>query len=307
MLTSFFSKSKPVNGVLITVYLIVFFIIANFREWFIVFNPLYFLEKLAVLLCLVLSVFTLNFIAKKNELTYRSAYKILLFVVFSASFFSLLKNHQVIFANLCVLFAFRRIISLKSKKVMQKKVFDATFWICIASLFYFWSILFLIVVYAGILYYLPKGKNWLIPPIAALTVAALTLSFHILVYDQFYFFSQWFEGNNFDYSNYQNLKILIPVSIILTLTLWTLVRFLAVINKASVSLKPSLNLVLLSLVTAVSVAILAPTKDGSELIFFFVPLSIITSIYFDQKQDKVFREVLLILLILMPICLPMIF
>ncbi|APS38094.1 DUF6427 family protein [Salegentibacter sp. T436] len=307
MLTSFFGKSKPVNGVAITVFLIIFFIIANFREWFLDFNLLFFLEKLAVLLSLILSVFTLNFIAKKNELTQRSAYKILFFVIFTASFFALLRNHQVIFANLLVLLAFRRIISLKSKKVMQKKVFDATFWIFIASLFYFWSILFLVVVYAGILYYLPKPKNWLIPPIAALAVALLTLGFHIIAYDQFYTFSQWFEWSNFDYSNYQNLEILIPVSIILTLALWTLVQFFAVVSKASVSMKPSLNLVLLSLLTAVAVAIFAPTKDGSELIFFFVPLSIITSIYFDQREDKVFREVLLVLLILMPLCIPFIF
>ncbi|MBZ9629633.1 DUF6427 family protein [Salegentibacter sp. LM13S] len=307
MLTSFFGKSKPVNGVAITIFLITFFIIANFKEWFIDFNLLVFLEKLAVLLSLVVSVFTLNFIAKKNELTRRSAYKILFFVIFTASFFTLLRNHQVIFANLLVLFAFRRIISLKSKKVMQKKVFDATFWICIASLFYFWSILFLVVVYAGILYYLPKPKNWLIPPIAALAVAVLTLSFHIITYDQFYTFSQWFEWSNFDYSNYQNLEMLIPLSIILALTLWTLVQFLAVVNKASVSMKPSLNLVLLSLLTAVAAAIFAPTKDGSELIFFFVPLSIVTSIYFDQREDKVFREVLLVLLILMPLCIPFIF
>ena len=163
------------------------------------------------------------------------------------------------------------------------------------------------VVYAGILYYLPKPKNWLIPPIAALAVALLTLGFHIIAYDQFYTFSQWFEWSNFDYSNYQNLEILIPVSIILTLALWTLVQFFAVVSKASVSMKPSLNLVLLSLLTAVAVAIFAPTKDGSELIFFFVPLSIITSIDFDQREDKVFREVLLVLLILMPLCIPFIF
>ena len=143
MLTSFFGKSKPVNGVAISVFLIIFFIIANFKEWFIDFNLLNFLEKFAVLLCLILSVFTLNFIAKKNELTYRSAYKILFFVVFSASFFTLLRNHQVIFANLLVLLAFRRIISLKTKKVMQRKVFDATFGFVslrffIFGLFCFW-------------------------------------------------------------------------------------------------------------------------------------------------------------------------
>lgn len=307
MLTSFFGKSKPVNGVAITIFLIIFFLIANFKAWFLEFEIFNFLEKLVVLLSLILSVFVLNFIAKKNELTQRSAYKILFFVIFSASFFALLRNHQAIFANLCVLFALRRVISLQTKKVTQKKIFDATFWICIASLFYFWSILFLVVVYAGILYYLPKLKNWLIPPIAILAVAVLTQSFHIITYDQFYTFSEWFQWNYFDYSNYQNPKILIPLSIILALTFWTLVKFFAVVNKASVSMKPSLNLVLLSLLTAVAVAVFAPTKDGSELIFFFVPLSIIASIYFDQKSDKLFREVLLALLILMPLSIPLIF
>ncbi|WP_289022118.1 DUF6427 family protein [uncultured Salegentibacter sp.] len=307
MLTSFFGKSKPVNGIVITLFLILFFTIANFRSWFLDFELLNFLENFVVLVCLILSVFILNFIAKKNELTQRSAYKILFFAIFSASFFSLLKNHQVIFANLCVLFALRRVISLQTKKVVQRKIFDATFWICIASLFYFWAILFLVVVYAGIIYYLPKAKNWLIPPIAALTVTLLTQSFHIIAYDQFYTLGEWFQWNYFDYSNYQDPKILIPISIILALALWSLVQFFSVVNKASVSVKASLNLVLLSLLTAVGVAIFAPTKDGSELIFFFVPLSIIVSIYFDQKSDKVFREVLLALLILMPLCIPLLF
>ena len=307
MLTSFFGKSKPVNGIVITLFLILFFTIANFRSWFLDFELLNFLEKFVVLVCLILSVFILNFIAKKNELTQRSAYKILFFAIFSASFFSLLKNHQVIFANLCVLFALRRVISLQTKKVLQRKIFDATFWICIASLFYFWAILFLVVVYAGILYYLPKAKNWLIPPIALLAVALLTQGFHIIAYDQFYSLGEWFQWNYFDYSNYQEPKILIPISIILALALWSLVQFFSVVNKASVSVKPSLNLVLLSLLTAVAVAVFAPTKDGSELIFFFVPLSIIVSIYFERKSDKIFREVLLALLILMPLCIPLLF
>ncbi|SHF71070.1 hypothetical protein SAMN05444483_102132 [Salegentibacter echinorum] len=307
MLTSFFSKSKPVNGIAISILLSIFFIIANFNEWFTDFKILVFLEKIAVLLSLILSVFILNFIAKKNELTRRSAYKMLFFVLFSISFFALLRNHQAIFANLCLLFAFRRILSLKSKKVTQKKIFDATFWICIASLFYFWTILFVVVVYAGILYYLPAFKNWFIPPLAFLCVMFLCLSFHIVAYDEWYTFFQWFQESNLDFSSYQNLDILIPISIILALTLWTLTNFLSVVRKVSVSLKASLNLILLSLLTAIAVAVLAPTKDGSELIFFFVPLSIITSIYFDQKRDKIFREVLLVLLILMPLSIPFIF
>lgn len=306
MLTSFFSKSKPVNGVLVAVFMGIFFVIANFQDWFLDFQGLEFFEKLLVLLVYVLSVYVLNFIARKNELTRRSAYKILFFALFSTSFFSLLQNTQVIFANFFILLALRRIISLRSKKIMQKKIFDATFWICIASLFYFWSILFLVVIYAGIFNYLPRFKNWLIPWVAILSVGVLTVTFHLVAYENVYGFPEWFQSANFDFSNYQDLRLLIPISVILALLIWTLGNFLKMIQKASISFRPSLNLVLLSLFSAVALAILAPTKNGSELIFLFVPLSIVASTYFDRKKDKdkVFKEVLLVILILMPLLLP---
>lgn len=301
MLTSFFSKSKPVNGVIVAVFMAIFFVAANFRDWFVTFGLLEFFEKLLVLLLYILSIYVLNFIARKNELTRRSAFKILFFAVFSTSFFALLQNTQVIFANFFILLALRRIISLRSKKIMQKKIFDATFWICIASLFYFWAILFLAVIYAGIFNYLPRFKNWLIPWVVIFGVAILTVTFHLVAYENIYSFKEWFEPTGFDFSDYQDLKLLIPLSFILALMIWTLGNFLKLIQKASISLRPSLNMVLLSLVTAFAIAVLAPTKNGSELIFLFVPLSIVASTYFDKKKDKVFKEVLLALLILMPL------
>src|SRR5660397_114463 len=147
MLTSFFSKSKPINFIAVILFMAVFFIIANFQELFSSFSLLLFAEKIGVFLAFFLSVVVLDFIAKKNDLTLRSAYKIIIFAVFSVSFWTILKDNQIIVANLCVLFALRRIISLKTQKEIPKKIFDATFWICIASLFYFWAILFLIIVY----------------------------------------------------------------------------------------------------------------------------------------------------------------
>lgn len=300
MLTSFFGKSKPLNGIIVALFMALFFVVANFRAWFLDFNLANFFEKLFVLLVFLVSVYILNFIAKKNELTKRSAYKIVLFAVFTTSFFALLTSTQVILANLCVLFAFRRILSLRSQKIMQKKVFDATFWICIASIFYFWSILFLIVVYAGILFYLPRFKNWLIPIVAFLGVYLLNLSFNLVAYDKIYGWSQWYEPINFDFSNYRNYSLLIPLSILLALLIWTLGNFLGLLQKTSISVRASLNLVLFSLVASIGIAVFAPTKDGSELIFLLVPLSIIASTWFERKKEKVFKEILLVFLILMP-------
>ena len=300
MLTSFFSKSKPLNLVVIILLICIFYIGISFTSWENGFDWAEFLEKLVVLLLFVLSLLVLNFIAKKNELTKRSAYKSLLFAVFSISFFSLLKNESVIIANLCVLFALRRIISLRSHKFIQKKIFDAAFWISIASLYYFWASLFFIIVFFAVLNFAATFRNWLIPVIAFTSVASLTVAFHLVAYDEFYLFSEWFQASNFNFSNYGELQLLVPLSIILGLLIWTLFQYFSTIQKASITRRPVLSLILLSLLVATAVGVFAPTKNGSELIFFFVPLSIIASNYFDSKKDRIFKEVILAALILMP-------
>jgi hypothetical protein len=286
----------------------VYFIIANLQEVLASFSFSLLAEKIGVFLAFLLSVVVLDFIAKKNDLTLRSAYKIIIFAVFSVSFWEILKDNQIIVANLCVLFSLRRIISLKTQKDIAKKIFDATFWICIASLFYFWAILFLIIVYIGILLHAANYfKNWLIPIIVFFAVLALVTGFHLLVNDQFYTFIAWFQESSFKFEHYQNPKILIPLSIILALALWTLFYYFKLLKKANINSRPTYFLVILTLVVSILVGLFSPEKNGSELLFFFVPLSIIISNYFESKEEQIFKEILLIGLVLMPILIPIFF
>lgn len=301
MLTSFFNKSKPLNLVAIVVFLCLFYIIYNFETWLTSFEILNFLEKLAVLLVLVLSLLILNFIAKKNELTKRSAYKTLFFAIFGVSFASLLQSEPAIISNLFIVLALRRLISLRSRKFIQKKIFDASFWIAIASLYQFWSILFFGLVFMAIINFAAYFKNWLIPFVAILAVGMLTISFHLVTYDEIYYLNDWFQKSNFDFSKYGTLQLLIPLSVLLGLLLWTIFNYFSMMQKASVTKRPVLSLILFSLAIAVVVAIFSPTKNGSELIFFLAPFSIITASYFDTKKDRIFKEILLIALIAMPI------
>ena len=305
MLTSFFSKSKPVIFLTVVLFMAVFYISANLKPVFQQFEIYTILTKLAVLVSFLLSAMVLNFIAKKNELTKRSGYKILIFAVCSVSFLAILTDNQVIAANLCVLLALRRIISLRSRKDIALKIFDATFWICVASLFYFWSILFLFIVYCGILFHAVNYfKNWLIPLVAIFIVFLMVTAYHLMFNDAFYTWAAWFQQSSFKFENYQNLNILIPISIILALTFWTLSHYFKLFKKSGIRSRPTYMLVIITLVISIFVAILSPVKDGSEWLFFFVPFSIITSNYFESKKEKGFKEVLLITLILMPILIP---
>jgi len=300
MLTSFFSKSKPITLSVIILLLCVFYLGASFTSWDNGFEWLELSEKLGVLFLLVLSVLTLNFIAKKNELSKRSAYKTLLFTLFCISFSNLLNNESAILSNLCVLFGLRRVISLRSHKFVQQKIFDATFWISIATLYHFWSALFFLVVFFAILNFSASFKNWLVPFVAFFAVVSITLCFHLLAYDEIYTLQDWFQASNFDFSKYGDLKRLIQLSIILGLLLWTLFQYFSAIQKASITRRPVLSMILFTLFVSAAVALFSPTKNGSELIFFFVPLSIIASNYFDIKKDKILKEIILLTLLIMP-------
>lgn len=307
MLTSFFSKSRPITFVFVSLYMLVFFTIANFYELFGTSFPS-FLKEFGVLLAFVLCMLVVNFISKRNELTSRNAYKTILFAVFACMFLPVLKNDAAIVANLFVLLALRRVISLRSQRQTVQKIFDATFWICMASLFYFWSILFLFLVYFGILVY--EGyrlKSWLVPAVSFLTLFSIVTSVNLLINDSFYTFTNWFQYSNFDFTAYREPVILIPLALLLTLTLWASFFYIGVIQKANAANKTPLFIILLFTLLSISVAVFAPSKNSSELIFFFAPLAIIVTNYFQVSEDKWFRETLLWMVILLPVVLVSLF
>lgn len=301
MLTSFFNKSKPINILFVLVYMVIFYGIADFWE---INDPAFgsILKEFGVLLVFLLSMLLLNFISENNELTRRNAYKIILFAAFSCMLFEIPRNNDILIANFFVLLSFRRVISLNSQRETEQKIFDATLWVLVASLFQFWSVLFLILVYFGVyLYARQQVKSWFVPLVAFLTIASILTSGALLFQDSFFTFSEWFQESNFDFSAYAKPGILVPVSFLFALSLWTLFFFISFIPKASGNTQSSLGLILLSLFLAIAVAFFAPTKNSSELLFLLAPLSIIVTTYLERLEDKWFGEVILFLIILMPV------
>ncbi|MCY2686553.1 DUF6427 family protein [Salinimicrobium sp. TH3] len=307
MLTSFFSNSRPINFIIVAVYILIFYLFANLSILFTA--PLWvIIQELGMLLVLVLSVFMLNFISGRNELTGRNAYKSILFAGFLCMFPAALQNNDVILANLFLLLSLRRILSLRSQRETIKKIFDATFWVGVASLFYFWSILFLFVVFFGVLVYVGhRFKNWLVPFIALLALLSIVTSASLLITNSFYTLTDWMQEGYFDFRNYQNPDLLIPAAFLFALTVWASFFYMLIIQKASANAKSSLFLILLCAGVALTVAVLGPTKNGSELMFFFAPLAIVVTNYFQNMDDKWFKEILLITIVLLPVLLLLLF
>jgi hypothetical protein len=287
----------------VAVYIFIFYFFANLQALFSA--PFWEIwQEVGMFLILVLSVFILNFISGRNELTGRNAYKSILFAGFLCMFSAALQNNDVIIANLFLLLALRRILSLKSQRETVKKIFDATLWIGVASLFYFWSILFLFVVYFGLLVHVGhRFKNWLVPLVALLALLCIVTSADLLITDTFYTLADWTQAINLNFEHYRNLSLLIPAAFLFALTLWSSFFYVIIIQKASANAKSSLFIILLCVGVALTVAVLAPTKNGSELMFFFAPLAIVVTNYFQTMKDQWFKEMLFITIILLPVLL----
>ena len=145
MLTSFFGKSKPINFLIVSMFIIIgcfFRIIIDTGEQY---NLQIFTRQFITLLICFFSLFLLNFIIRKNRLTKINTYPILLFSCLIILIPAVFSETNLLLANLFLLLSLRRILSLTSEKNLEKKILDASIWISIASLFYFWSILFFII------------------------------------------------------------------------------------------------------------------------------------------------------------------
>ncbi|WP_031426886.1 DUF6427 family protein [Flavimarina sp. Hel_I_48] len=303
MLRRFFASSKPINFAVIAFIVIAFlitFLLANspaLSVWDLI------LRQLGVLLGFMITIGTLDFVVKKNVLTRKNSYAVLCFALFCLALPSVFLHLRIIFAGLFIMLALRRIFSLRSKTDTHKKIFDAAFWIFVASLFYFSSLLFLILLYFAILFYCAGNyRNWLMPFASLLVVALLSTTYAMYTGGIMNFIAGYRVLPTYDFTNYSSPELLVPLTFFLALYLWTSLKYFILLNAASQRHKPAFVLVLIaSIIALVSAVGFAPVRDGSEFYFFFGPLAIISSRYVEKGKSKWFNELLLWAIVALPV------
>ena len=211
-------------------------------------------------------------------------------------------NSKLLIANFFILLALRRIVSLRSNKEIKKKLFDAAFWISSATLFYFWSSLFFILIVAAlILYRIVDVKNYLVPITGILTVGILGFSYMVLTdYSPMDYFYQQFKIS-FDFSSINSRRIVIASTVILSYGIWSLFYFVRYLKSKAKKSRPSFIIIIFSVIIALMIIAISPHKNGSEFLFVFAPLSIIITNYLETISEKWFKETLLLGLIITPI------
>ena len=294
MITSIFSKSRPINYVLVTTLLVLCFLLFQFQSNFSTITAFEVAKKFALLLLLVGSLLVTNFITKRNGLSKDNSYTFLLFFVFLILFPKTLSNSSLIISNTFILLAFRRLISLQSLKSPKEKIFDASIWIFTASLFHFWAILFIILVFVSIIFHVSRDyRNWIIPFIAFFTVSIIAI-LSILIFDANLlnnFISQI--RIDFDLKYIKTIFQNIALAIYIFTSMLALVTMVLMLKRKSLNMQASYKKIILAYVIGLVVFFISPDKDNSSLIFTFVPVSIMLTNYLETIEKYWIKETIL--------------
>lgn len=185
---------------------------------------------------------------------------------------------------------------------VKNKLFDAAFWIGIASLFYFWAILFFPLIAVAILVYsLGYLKNWIIPIVGLLTVAIITISYLIITNNSLSELTNFYQTTSFDFTNYNDIDFIVGITVLVSLGLWSLFFSIKNLSEKAKRRRPSQIVIIISILIGALIILIAPNKNGSEFIFIFAPLSIIMANYLESIKEKWFAEIFIWILILTPI------
>lgn len=295
MLANLFSKSKPIGYVVIGLMLLATYFIHLISDLKWLQSPTVIIEKSFLFVLVVLSVLLIQFITLKNYLSANNLYSLFLYACFLILFPTFYDDANLIIANFLVLLALRRIISMQTLNMPKLKIFDASLWIFIATLFESWTILYFAMIYLTIIWYVGQDyRNWIIPLIALLTVTILFYTYSLFngINLVEFWTNKYAISFNFSYfeNGYQNIALafLATIAVLFTFYLFTNLK-----NIATDQLILYKNIVFCFVIGA-TVYIISPDKSNGLLVFTFFPLSIIGGNFLATTKSYWIKETVLV-------------
>ncbi len=302
MLTSFFGKSTPLNFLVVSIYIFAMGLLGYFLDPEAVFDLQHSAVFLGVTGLLIFSVLLLDFTIRKNALTLLNTHAVLIFSCSVAMLPGLRKEPFLVISTVFLLLALRRMFSLQSPKNSERKILDASLWIAMASVFYFWSFLLFIALYLCItLKPNKKVREYLIPVVGVTAIFLIASAYHFIKDDSFGWFVRWLGDVSFDFSGYAQTRMLVFITFMAAMLVWTVISKLAAISSGSRKERPNQLLELYVLGSCLFLVLISSEKTGAEFLFLLPAAAIIISGYIEKKNEIWFKEILLWIFVLLPL------
>jgi hypothetical protein len=298
MFTSLFRKSTPLNYALVIIAVTVLFFMYQVGHVSGGVTAANVLEKFGLWFIILFSVFTANFIVKKNTLSRKSAYTVLFYVMFLVIFPSLFNNPNLLLSNFFILLALRRLVSLHSLKASKEKIFDASLWIFVAALFHFWAVLFIVLVFISIIFHAASDyRNWILPFMACAAILALfglyAFMFDEGVFEQF--LAKMQTNLSIDYFTDQSQNI--ALSAFAVIALYFLMAMVFTLTNRPTQLQSSYKQIVASFFIGVLIFVISPVKSNDLLVFTIAPLAFMATATIEYRPPTMKEDIIIALVI----------
>ena len=301
MISIIFGKTKPINYIIILSFLFVFYWLTHFFLFDKIYSPEQLLGQTLILGVLLFSIFVVNFIVKRNKVTGTNSFSILFYALLALVFPETLADSDAIFCSFFLLLATRRLISIRSLKNIKFKIFDASVWILVSSLFYDWALLFMLLVFAAIYFYEPKNiRNWMVPFAGLFTVFMITKCVLILAGREEFLTEHYqldisFNVAYFSYWGHSTKLICFALGTFLA----GLMAFLK-LGKTGLGKVVTMRLIALSFIIGLILNVLKLSDNVYPIMVTFFPSIVFMTKYIESIRRPNIKEIMLISGVIIP-------
>ncbi|MDA9760502.1 DUF6427 family protein [Flavobacteriaceae bacterium] len=297
MITSFFRTSKPLHYLIFLVLFFAIFVFQSFYNHNINQSPISYFTLFGVFFLFLVTFFVYVFIITKNDLTQKNSFAALYLCLFIGIIPQFFLTPIVMLSNLFVLLGLRRIFSLKKNLNTKKKLFDAGFWIALATIFYPWAILYFVPLFVAILMITSDYfKNTFAVFFGALSVSLTAFLYIFFLNKDFDIWLKLMPQINLDLSIYYDLITFFPLAILLTSSLWGISSlFNRMVFKTSKS-RFVYFILLFALVIGLIIPLVSENKSMADFIFLVFPLAIVMANNTEQTHSQWLPSVFILLL-----------
>ncbi|SEC50372.1 hypothetical protein SAMN04489761_3172 [Tenacibaculum sp. MAR_2009_124] len=293
MLANFFSKSKPVNFVVLFLLFLIYFGIALFLKNISFFSA----GKEVFLFIIVFSIY--NFIVLKNEVTFDNSFAFLFYVILIGFFIKHIEINSIFYANLICLLLFRKAYSVQTSKKVYQKLFDAGLWLGISFILEPYTFIFIFLLYIAVYLHNQLTYRTLLIPVLGYFVPVFFYYTYCFWYDKTEQFSNLFSWRIvFDYHLYSSKNFLFSILFIGVFTFLSIIlkspRTLAVLNK----FRKNWILILLHLILSGVVFLQVPERTGVEFMYLLFPTSVVLANGVELIKKRWLADVFILLFLI---------
>ncbi len=303
MISKFFNKSKPINYIVTTTLFVGLFIWHFIQKQPItdlaVIPTLVYIERFLFLLVILLSLFIGHFIIKNNKLDKNNSYAFLINSLLLLCFPAIFYAHTLVISNLFLLLAAWNLVSSDSFFVSKERIFNASLCVFIATIFNFWAILFIGVVFLSIFLNLQQDfRRLFVPFIAFFAIAMLYLAIGFFQDDNLLTSIQLKMDYNIDWFYLQSPIQIFLFGFFLILATLTFLSFLFSITDMSKKITESYVKIAGFFIISVLVGALSVEKTTDLFVYAIFPVSVLSTKFVENLPKKWARNLFLSLLII---------